>query len=346
MEQLQAWNSFSHGTASGSQVHARSLLIWQGEDLLNAKTTSHGAPCFSSESPCYVTPARLMTICKSGLFDFRDSCVLGLWSAVPPAVLALLFVITCLPLPHVSGLVAEALDLIKGPVQPFITLPEAEALVGVDQSASPSASGHLGDADTDVEHREARVRVPLWRTVALSGFALFESLIWLAVGSFRIVTAEAEQQTTWESLFPILLALSWLYASFRPIVHPSNTPPYDLVSLYVVHLFGAVSLFGAVLYEISVTGETSTSLLARFGLVANIFAVLGLLAITFQMPLDMPSSSVSPEQIVRVLAVSLNVLALTLFRAKRYPLRIIPHSGVGSHSTGFIPLLRRYVIQF
>ena len=130
-------------------------------------------------------------LCHSSPFDFRDPCIRGSWCAIVPIALVTVFCVVyyCrLPsTPRGPSIVRGAIDTIKSPLKPYITLPEAEALdvaedVGVvEEYLSVSASA----------------LPPLWRTVVFSWIALLEALVWLSIGSFRLVI---EPKDVWYGL--------------------------------------------------------------------------------------------------------------------------------------------------
>ncbi|KII83783.1 hypothetical protein PLICRDRAFT_702353 [Plicaturopsis crispa FD-325 SS-3] len=212
-------------------------------------------------------------------FDFRDACVRSTWAAFFPAVLVALFCISSVPLPlpkPIRGFV----DSIKAPFRTFLTLPEAEA---------------LDEDNGDVLPEQTKAVTPLWRTVVLSWIALVEALIWLAIGSFNLIT-RTENDSVWSGVLPILTAVSWLYAAARPVWRPAPTPPYDLFALYCVHLVFGVLLLGGVLFDRQF-GVPLPGTIRVVGMALNLAAIVGLLSVVLMMPLAIPSSKVKKEDI-------------------------------------------------
>ena len=232
-----------------------------------------------------------------GPFDFRNSCVRLSWTALFSAGLVLLLLVASAPVPE---RVKPWLEVIKSPFKTYITLAEAEAL---DARAA-------GD-EKDVELEElnssdnSSVAVPLWRSLVLSWLGLVQTLVWLAVGSYTLVV---EPSHGWVTLCLVLISLSWLYATVRPIFHPMATPPMDLFSLYCIHLVAGTLLFGGAFYERDVAGAPLPSSIAVAGLILNLIAVLVLIAVVLRMPMGIPSHRVRKEDIVRMSRTRLDIL--------------------------------------
>ena len=224
-----------------------------------------------------------------GPFDFRNSCVRLSWTALFSAGLVFFLLVASVPVPE---RVKPWLEVIKSPFKTFVTLPEAEALdaraAGVEKDAQLE---ELNSSDN------SSVTVPLWRSLVLSWLGLVQTLVWLGVGSYTLVVAPSHR---WVTLCLILIALSWLYATVRPIFHPMATPPMDLFSLYCIHLVAGTLLFGGIFYERNVAGVPLPSPLAVAGLIFNLIAVLVLMAVVLRMPMGIPSHRVRKEDIVRM----------------------------------------------
>jgi hypothetical protein len=70
------------------------------------------------------------------------------------------------------------------------------------------------------------------KPLLLSWIARIETVVWLGIASFTVV------QDQRDSVFvasPFVFALTWLFATVRPIVRPTPTPPLDLFTLYLIH---------------------------------------------------------------------------------------------------------------
>jgi hypothetical protein len=161
----------------------------------------------------------------------------------------------------------------------YITLAEAEALNGTEVNENVPEGP------------------PLWRTVFLSGIALLQSLVWSSIAAFRLAT---NIHDIWYGFQPILIAISWLYASIRIIVCPAVTVPYDILTLYLVHLLASIVLLSGDLYDSSLFNVAPAPHVLA-GLIANILAILTLLSVILQMPMQVPSGSIRQEDIVCVL---------------------------------------------
>ncbi|KII83760.1 hypothetical protein PLICRDRAFT_119100 [Plicaturopsis crispa FD-325 SS-3] len=217
-----------------------------------------------------------MEYTTSSALDFQDAQVRAVWAAVVPAVLVSLFCLASVPIPLPQA-VRTAIDALKAPFRSFLTLQEAEAL----------------DADTiDAKPGPPVETTPLWRAVVLSGIALFEVLVWVAIGCFSFSTNE----NVWSGVLDILIAISWLYAAARPIVRPVPTPPYDLLVLYLVHVVGGALILGGALFDHQL-GVPMPSTARVVGMTLNLLAVLAVLGVVLAMPLAIPSAKVAPEAI-------------------------------------------------
>lgn len=231
-----------------------------------------------------------LQLCReSGPFDFRDSCVRRSWTALAPVALVFALCIVSLPVP---GPARWIIGVLKSPFNTYLTLHEAEALAA---SAAPSDK-----VNEDISYsNETLVAVPLWRTVVLSWISLLQTLVWLGVGSFLLMD---ERTAVWAAICPMLVAASWLYATARPVLRPTATPPYDLFCLFIIQLISAILLLGGVLFDHNASGSPLPPTFVILGLVANLVAVLVLVVVVINMPVGVPSEHVKKEEIVNVLS--------------------------------------------
>lgn len=225
-----------------------------------------------------------MGLCRdSGPLDLQDACIRGSWSALVPTVLVVAFCISSIPV-KVPEKIRPYIDSVKAPLQTFLPLHEAEAL-DLDEKGS--------EGEVEVDHV-----VPLWRTVVFALLGLVEALSWLGNGSYRLAT---QPQDPWSGIQPLLIALTWLYTVVVPVARPSPTPPFDLFTLYVVHLFSGIMLLGGALYENSVYDLPLPPATLILAYSINLVIVLVVLGIVVNMPLDLPSRRVDRKSIVRLL---------------------------------------------
>jgi hypothetical protein len=144
--------------------------------------------------------------------------------------------------------------------------------------------------------------VPLWRTLSLAIPALLETVAWLALASYRLVAFDTnESYATYDLWAPLLVAISWFYASLKPVLRPASTPPYDLFVLYLVHVFTAFLSVGSVIYSKYVYGE-SVSNAFILGTIVHFIILGGLLAVVFSMPLGVPTVQVDTEEIGKTIS--------------------------------------------
>lgn len=181
----------------------------------------------------------------------------------------------------------------KAYFSPFLTLQEAEALDNREHVACASE----GDA-------EAENLVPVWRTLVLSFTALFETLLWSAAAAYTFIVApdDAWAGPARLSVLIACIALTWVYAAYRPVVRPQPTAPYDLFALYVVHLALGILLLGGVVYSNISDTQRAPSRQGPIlvGLVVNLVAILVLLGVVVNMPMGIPSDRVQASDVVRL----------------------------------------------
>lgn len=221
-----------------------------------------------------------MNLCPSASspFEFADPCIRESWAAIFPAALVFLLCISQL----LISLPASIQNILGvNTFKRFLTLHEAQAL----DAASNDTSG----AEIEITPKP-----PLWRTLLLCIISLLQSIAWLALASYRLVTQPFHPS----SVLPYVLALPWIYASLRPLLRPLSTAPYDLFALFVAHLAMGVLMLGGVLYPHHVLNGPLVGPLVLAGLSANVVSVLVGLAVVINIPMDVPSSRVRAVDIV------------------------------------------------
>ncbi|TFK37295.1 multidrug resistance-associated ABC transporter [Crucibulum laeve] len=221
-----------------------------------------------------------------GPFEFEIPCVRAIWGTVLSAAFVFALCFFSIPLP---GPARKLSRILKAPFQPFLTLHEAEAL---DVYAA-SGDKVLGDEDVAAAV-EVPSAVPLWRTVVFSFAGLFETLYWIAGGSYYLYSDTAN---LWAVGGAYLLAIIWLYTVIRPIVHPTATPPYDLFIIYLVLLVIGILYFGGVLLDHILLDSPLPQIITIVALSMNLVIISGLLLVVLSMPLAIPSSHVKREDI-------------------------------------------------
>ena len=196
-----------------------------------------------------------------------------------PAIIVLVAIrVTIVPNPPFTK---RVLKVLASPIQPFLTLPEAEALLVQDEKA---------------EAHHPPKATPVWPTAVLSLAGLVGTLVWIVLGSYLAIV---EQVGLWENAMPFLVALSWLYACCRPILKPTATPPYDLFILYIARVILDTFVFWGLIYDRQVYGIPLPSPFIVAALVVNIVAGVTSLVTVLSMPLDIPSTRVDPAEVVR-----------------------------------------------
>jgi hypothetical protein len=224
---------------------------------------------------------------SSEIWHLDLACSRSFWGALVPATFVFLLSAVAIPLPTwLSNLIRP----IKEPLTPFLTLQEAEAL----DAAARAALGETGqdEADSASEHVESR---HFWKSLLLSWFALIETLAWLGVTSFTIIKNERDPVYV---ASPFVLALTWLFATVRPIVRPKTTPPYDLFTLYLIYTAFEIVSLGAFAYNYRAYGTPLPPSLILTAHILNLFALFTLVAIVLSMPLSVSSRRVEKAKIV------------------------------------------------
>ena len=231
----------------------------------------------------------IMSFCPAHtLLDFDNTCVRSLWATALPGVFVFAFSVSWIPLPTWLRLCSGTL----GPqFHQFLTLPDAEALDA--QAATGNASAGEEDALFEATPKAASA-VPLWRTLSLSWIALFEALVWFAIGSYSFIQDNAMLNIA----RPFVTALAWLYAAVRPVAKPQATPPFDVFVLTVVHLLVGILTLGGTIFQNRVDGIPLPPLIVLSLYAANLAAILIILTLLLAMPLAIPSSRVDKEKIV------------------------------------------------
>lgn len=246
-------------------------------------------------------------------WDLSSRCIRDSWFSVIPVVVVA-FAIRVMVVPNPPP-ISHVVKVLKAPFQPFLTLSEAEALLIQDEKA---------------ELHSVVKRTPVWPTAILSLAGLVGALVWIVLGSYLAIV---EPINAWQNALPFLVAVSWLYASVRPILKPTATPPYDLFILYVARVILDTLVFGGVLYDKQVYNIPLPSPFIVAALVVNLVAGVTSLLTVLSMPLAIPSARVDPAEIVRN-EFSSNIVYSLACRANPSLPKIILPCGGGSASTG------------
>jgi hypothetical protein len=228
---------------------------------------------------------------SSEIWHLDLACARSFWGALVPAAFVFLLSVVTIPLPTwLSNLIRP----IKEPFSPFLTLQEAEALDAAAFAETKVALGEggQGEADSVAEHVESR---HFWKSLLLSWFALIETLVWLGIASFTIIQDEGNPVYV-ASAF--VLALTWLFATMRPIVRPKLTPPYDLFTLYLIYTVFEIVSLGTFAHDHHAYGTPLPSSLIFTAHILNLCVLFILVAIVLSMPISVPSSRVEKAKIV------------------------------------------------
>ncbi|PFH45643.1 hypothetical protein AMATHDRAFT_44023 [Amanita thiersii Skay4041] len=223
-----------------------------------------------------------MGICNSANpLDFQDSCVRAFWGSFLPSVFVFTLCLTAIPLPKSARRITAYL---KARFRPFLTLADAEAL-----DAHTDGVGTPGQSTGNVV-------APLKRTALFVFIGLAETLCWLSIGSYNLVT---NAEWAWAESFPFLMAFSWLFAVCRPIVRPVVIVPLDMFYLYLLLFSAAILQLGGVVYDYTVLGVPLQFTLVTVALSTNLVVITGLLGVVLALPFAVPSKMIKKEDIGR-----------------------------------------------
>ena len=269
-----------------------------------------------------------MPVCSgTDLTSLSDACIRSFWAAILPfAFICLLLVSRVQPIPTL-------LCILEKPLQTFLSLPEAEALL-------------YGEDDALVQENSGENVVPLWRTLVLSTVALVESVLWVSIGCYSLIV---NPDDLWAGVHDFLIAITWFYAALRPITRPTATAPSDLFVLLSLHMIlGSLVFFGHIYdhYVFAVPLPSPVMVACIF----NLVAAIAVFVVVMNMPLEIPSKYVKKEEIVRwrrVYVLWYNLLTPVLLAAweGRYLLKTIQLFGAGSHFGGSSRCLSEEIAQ-
>ena len=217
----------------------------------------------------------------TNLFDFENPFAREAWASVLPFTFVVLFCATLIPVP---GWVRSVWHRVSRLFRNSLTLEQAEAYEAT----------HGNENDTPPDHSTPIKSITSTsRTVAISGLALLQALVWLGLGlySFTVYTK------VWDGILPVITAMTWLYASLRPIIWPSQIVFYDLFALYLAHLVTGFAVLGGIFFDHGVYQLPLPSRLVLVARVVNLSILTVLLAIVLNMPLAVPSASIDKDAV-------------------------------------------------
>ena len=215
------------------------------------------------------------------LLDFGDPFVRELWACILPSAFVILFCATLIPVP---GWLRSVWRRVSLPLRNSLTLEEAEAY----EAAHEHEKGIHPDHSTPTKPATS---IP--QTIALSGLALLQVLVWLGLGSYSF----AVHAKIWDGVLSVVTALTWLYASLRPVIWSSQTVFYDLFTLYLAHLVTGLIVLGGLFFDHSVYQLPLPSQAALAARVVNLSVLTLLLVIVLNMPFAVPSARINKDDI-------------------------------------------------
>ncbi|KAI0634339.1 multidrug resistance-associated ABC transporter [Trametes polyzona] len=250
------------------------------------------------------TISNLQVCGNKSLTTLSDACVRDLWTALAPFAFLILVLLSATPPARFL------LHVFRKPFINFLTLHEAEALIS-------------GDGTID---EEGENMVPLWRTLILTAISLVQSLLWVGVGCFCLITWP---ETIWDGVRGIMMASTWFYAALRPIVKPVVVVPYDLLALLVLHVvLGIVALVGHI-FDRYVSNSPLPHISSLVIEISSLISAAVLLPVLLNVPLAIPSKQVRKEEIGKTISPEdyTTVWGWASFRW------IVPLLNLGTHNT-------------
>lgn len=197
----------------------------------------------------------------------------NLWSLYSPlaAVLA-----TCIFESAASCFHKKPLTSFISMFRPLLLIDEAEALL-------------IGESLSSTKIKQ---KAPLFLTLALSVLAFIQTVFW----SSNFISSFFHQTCAEWGFFA--LALSWLYASVKPVLRPTYTPPYDLLFLYLTLQVSGIYHFGCLLLQWSLADSSPPATLLAFHTL-NVALISTLIVIVLSRPVaeppDEPAVPIAPE---------------------------------------------------
>ncbi|KAF8996876.1 hypothetical protein BDQ17DRAFT_1391964 [Cyathus striatus] len=198
------------------------------------------------------------------LFDFTNSCTRALWISFPPAALVTLICIFSIRLP-LPGRLNKVVDAIRSPFKTYLTLDEAEALIG-DDNYKQNAK----------DEQEKPAASPLWKTLVLYNL----TIVFLFYLNSRS-----------PSSYPLTL-----FYPLSTVFKPTPTAPVDLFTVYASLFIGDLVHLGDVLYDRQIYNVQIPSLVVA-ELVFQLSSILLVLGVVLSMPLAVPSARVTKDEI-------------------------------------------------
>lgn len=219
-------------------------------------------------------------------------CARSLWGAVIPAAFVFLLCVIAIPVPT---WLANLIRPIKHYFTPFLTLQEAEALDAAAASESKAALDEGGQGEPEAVGGKQVESGLLWKPLLLSWIALIETLVWLAIASFTVIQDQGDPVFVASSF---VFALTWLFATVRPVVRPTPTPPFALFTLYLIHTVVELVSLASFAYNKQAYDIPLPPALTFAAHLLNLGALFILLAITLSMPLAIPGNRIDKAKIV------------------------------------------------
>lgn len=217
------------------------------------------------------------------MFDFTSkkelhiSCIRYAWRGIlPAAFLLVLAVVYLLPSPPTNS---KLVRRFKRSWTPFLTLDDARHLLAPPEEASSANGESTRRAKTRGILPVAKMAMRL--TLPIAAFSLLETIYWLGTLAYDLLLGDVLS-----TIVSSCQAASWAYTFMRPLLRPTSTPPYDILTLLLIQ-FGTLSIgfFGYAYdkYANSIPWPATWVLIGNLG---DLLIITGLLMIIMSTPLE------------------------------------------------------------
>lgn len=118
--------------------------------------------------------------------------------------------------------------------------------------------------------------------IPISTLALVETIAWMTLAAYYLTIG-----STTFGLVSMMMVITWGYTFVRPLLRPSATPPYDILTLLVVQLMsGLLGLFGHA-YDKYAYSKTWPSGWVFIGEIVDLTIICTLLSIIIHTPIEL-----------------------------------------------------------
>ena len=251
------------------------------DGLFDGAPRSRATSTTPSPTPPSWPQREVSQVMGTNFLDFGDPFVRELWACILPSVLVILFCVTLIPVPERARSLWQK---VSRPFRNSLTLEQAEAYEAAHEIKTGSPTDHS---------TPTKPATSILRTFGLSGLALLQVIAWLGLGSYSF----AVHAKNWDAILSVVTATTWLYASLRPIIWPSQTVFYDLFALYLAHILTGLIVLGGSFFDHSVYQLPLPPPVVLAARVVNLSVLAILFVIVLNMPFAVPSARINKDDV-------------------------------------------------